>query len=347
MPRKFTQKEAKVQFKNLGFNLLSQYNGITSKVILSCRNKHIFETTYKNIKKTPTCKECKKENTLIYVRSILKENGFELISEYTGYDIPIIVRCNNGHEIDMLFDNIKKGNKCRVCNKNVLPEYEYMKNFIQQQGYSLISSNILSATQKFSVRCPKNHQYKVNWNKFSSGRRCPYCQNKIKISKDKANQIFMKYGYEIIGDYTDTITPVLVRCPQKHEYKVTLGNFKSGKRCRECGNNYKGELKIKDFLEETGEEFKTQYKFKDCRNIFELPFDFYLPKYNLCIEYDGIQHFEPVEFFGGEKSFKERKCKDDIKNKYCKDNGINLLRISYKDIKNINEIIKQKITNLK
>ena len=41
------------------------------------------------------------------------------------------------------------------------------------------------------------------------------------------------------------------------------------------------------------------------------------------------------------------KCKDDIKNKYCKDNGINLLRISYKDMKNINEIIKQKITNLK
>lgn len=87
MPRKFTQKESKVQFENLGFNLLSQYNGITSKVRLSCRNKHIFETTYKNIKKNPTCKECKKENTLIDVRSILKENGFELISKNNKFKI--------------------------------------------------------------------------------------------------------------------------------------------------------------------------------------------------------------------------------------------------------------------
>ena len=347
MPRKFTQEEAEIQFKNLGFNLLSQYNGITSEVILSCKNKHTFKTTYKNIKKNPTCKECKKDRALLEVESVLKTNGFKLISKYTGYDTPIIVRCKMGHEIDMFYDNIKKGNKCRICSKNNLPTYDYMKNFIQKQGYDLMSSEILSSTQKLLVECPKGHQYKVSWNKFSSGRRCPYCQNKVKISKDEANQTFMKYGYEIIGDYINTITPVLVRCPRKHEYKVTLGNFKSGKRCRECKNNYKGELKIRDFLEEIGEVFETQYKFKDCRNIFELPFDFYLPKYNLCIEYDGIQHFEPIEFFGGELSLEERKLKDSIKDKFCENNNINLLRISYKDIKNINEIIKQKIANLK
>lgn len=347
MTKRFTQEDAETQFKSLGFNLLSKYNGTTSEVILSCQNKHVFKSTYKKIKKNPTCKECKKEKTLIQVKSTLNDNGFELVSEYTKYDIPITVKCKKGHVVDMFYDNIKRGNKCKICSRKVLPEYEYIKNFIQKEGYSLISDNILSATQKFSVRCPKGHQYEVNWNKFSSGRRCPHCQNKIKISKDEANKVFMKYGYEIVGDYIDTVTPVLIKCPKGHEYKVTLGNFKSGKRCRECGNNYKGELKIRDFLEELGEDFKTQYKFKDCKNIFELPFDFYLPKYNLCIEYDGVQHDEPVEFFGGEEAFKERKLNDNIKNKYCKDNNINLLRISYKDKKHINEMIKQKITNLK
>ena len=62
MPKKFTQKEAENLFKNFGFNLLSQYNGTTSEVVLSCKNKHTLKTTYKNIKKI-TKKQIKNSNT--------------------------------------------------------------------------------------------------------------------------------------------------------------------------------------------------------------------------------------------------------------------------------------------
>ena len=62
-----------------------------------------------------------------------------------------------------------------------------------------------------------------------------------------------------------------------------------------------------------------------------MPFDFYLPDYNICIEYDGEEHFQPVEFFGGEEKFQRRIENDEIKNNYCKNNNIKLIRIPYFD----------------
>lgn len=72
-------------------------------------------------------------------------------------------------------------------------------------------------------------------------------------------------------------------------------------------------------------------------------YDFYLPEHNLFIEYDGIQHFEPVRFFRTKEknieAFKKQQLRDQIKNKYCVDNSINLLRIPYWESKNIDLII--------
>lgn len=60
-----------------------------------------------------------------------------------------------------------------------------------------------------------------------------------------------------------------------------------------------------------------------------MKFDFYLPDYNVCIEYDGKQHFKPVEYWGGEWSLTELQIKDNLKNNYCKDKKIELIRINY------------------
>lgn len=72
-------------------------------------------------------------------------------------------------------------------------------------------------------------------------------------------------------------------------------------------------------------------------------FDFYLPDHNTCIEYDGIQHFKIIEYFGGRSGFMKQKHRDKIKNNYCKENNIKLLRISYNDFNNINNILKNSI----
>ena len=86
---------------------------------------------------------------------------------------------------------------------------------------------------------------------------------------------------------------------------------------------------IRQWLINNGIEYEYQKSFADCRDKRSLPFDFYLPEYNVCIEYDGKQHYESIEYFGGEESFAYTQRHDEIKNQYCADNNIKLLRIPY------------------
>lgn len=99
-----------------------------------------------------------------------------------------------------------------------------------------------------------------------------------------------------------------------------------------CRHQSKWEIMIKDLLTELNVEFKEQYRFDDCWNkkhSDRLPFDFYLPFYNIIIEYDGEHHFQPVKGWGGEEKFKITQQNDCIKNNYCKNHNITLLRIPY------------------
>jgi hypothetical protein len=77
-----------------------------------------------------------------------------------------------------------------------------------------------------------------------------------------------------------------------------------------------------------------QYKFDGCRNKLPLPFDFYLPEYNTCIEFDGEQHYSINDFFGGKEAFVKLKINDSIKDEYCRISKINLIRI--KKLEDIN-----------
>ena len=88
---------------------------------------------------------------------------------------------------------------------------------------------------------------------------------------------------------------------------------------------------INKLLEENNIKFETQKKFNNCKFKYKLAFDFYLIDFNILIEYDGIQHYKPVEQFGGEKSLKYLQNNDNIKTKYCIDNNIELIRIKYND----------------
>ena len=118
--------------------------------------------------------------------------------------------------------------------------------------------------------------------------------------------------------------------------------FQRGQRCPYCQTS-KGEKKIKEYLDNNNIEYIQQYRFEDCRNKKPLPFDFYLPEYNMCIEYDGEQHFSENRAFGGADRFWITVIHDATKNQYCEDNNINILRIPFWELKNIEEILKKEI----
>lgn len=86
---------------------------------------------------------------------------------------------------------------------------------------------------------------------------------------------------------------------------------------------------IKEYFTDKNIQFDEEYRFDDCRDVKPLPFDFYLRDYNTVIEYDGRQHFEPVNYWGGKEKFEVLQNHDAIKNKYCEDHGIQIVRLPY------------------
>ena len=113
-----------------------------------------------------------------------------------------------------------------------------------------------------------------------------------------------------------------------YEWLVVPFSILSGSGCPQCYMSH-GERAISIYLKEHNINYSSQHTFDDCKYKYVLPFDFYLPDYNVCIEYDGGQHFKPVKWFGGEEGFRKTQERDEIKTQYCKNNNIPLLRIRY------------------
>jgi len=198
---------------------------------------------------------------------------------------------------------------------------------------------------KVIITCPKHGDFLQTPSDHMRGG-CLKC-----AGQNKSTQEFISEGRSVHGDrydyskvvYVNAKTKVTITCPTHGDFSQTSSDHLKSHGCPIC-NESKGEKTIASFLENNNILFEREKRFKNCRNKLPLSFDFYLPDLNLCIEYDGRQHFKSLSFWGGEKGFKRNKNNDKIKNEYCENNKINLLRISYKDFKNINKILENNLS---
>ena len=181
-----------------------------------------------------------------------------------------------------------------------------------------------------------------------TGRGCSHCYGRKRLSQSTAfKQIYDILGeeYEILSSYKNSITPLDIihkKCGTK--YKASHNNItKTFCSCPNCNIKSRGEELIKHFLNNNNIDFETEKRFEDCRNVLPLPFDFYLSKYNILIEYQGEQHYKPRKKFGGEEGFKNTVIRDNIKKQYCKNNNIKLIEIPYTEIKNIGDILTKEL----
>jgi len=155
---------------------------------------------------------------------------------------------------------------------------------------------------------------------------------------NRSNEIHNgKYKYDKTN-YENDRNKVIINCPMHGDFKQTPSVHLRGSGCKKCSESF-GEKSISKFLDTLSIEFLREHRFSDCRNIGLLKFDFYIPSMRTCIEFDGIQHFQPVGYFGGPESFKRLKINDKIKEDYCEENFINLIRIRWDQIDKIDEIL--------
>ena len=308
-----------------------------------------------------------------FIKNFVEENNYEFIGfdedGYRGIESKIIVWCKNiNHKpYKVSFGNFKgrgknKGTRCKQCyDENRFWSHERIINFIEDKNYKVLK--ILDGygqNTKVKIWCVnENHKpYIVTFANFKgrsnrNGTRCPECSlkksslSKTKWTEDAIREYVENKGYVFIKiiEYKYNKSKILIWCGNDdHAYWETrFDSFYYDKyRCTQC-NETKGEKGISDVLNKYNIKFKAQYKFNDCKFKHILSFDFYLPQHNCCIEFDGQQHFEIIEWFGGFDGFVEGKIRDTIKNIYCKNNGIKLIRIPYYDLNKIEEILNKEL----
>lgn len=276
--------------------------------------------------------------------------GFSILSDvYSGNKVRMKFKCDEGHVFFMSWDNFYSGNGCCYCNGNYKKTHADFCNDIKNKygDEYLVVGEYVSSNEKIDIKHVKcGNVYKVRPYSILGGRGCNHCfGNKLKSTYTFKKEVRDLVGneYFVIGDYINSKTKIEMRhslCG--HVYKIEPQSFLWGTRCARCKSS-KGEKVIDTYLTEKSIRFKREYKFDDCvyRNPLRFDFAIFDDDYNLktVIEYDGIQHYKPIDVFGGDDGYKETIIRDNIKNKYCEDNGISLFRIPYYEIKKIEEML--------
>jgi very-short-patch-repair endonuclease/predicted transcriptional regulator len=332
---------------------LIEYKNSFTKVKVICYEHGVFYKEAKSLSKGVGCSKCYNKTRGDSQRLTLK-NFVERskIIHVDKYDYSLVDYKNSKTKVDIICLEHGKfskapmkhlsGQGCGECSKNKfgLNKRITTEGFIikaklvhgDKYDYSLV--NIINSIIKIKIICPEHGIWKQKPNGHLSGKGCRTCSGYKKLTTEdfvkKSNDIHeCKYDYSLV-DYKNHYGKVSIICPEHGIYNQGSGSHLAGVGCPNC-NESKGEKKINSWLLDREIVFKRQKAFKNCKYKRQMYFDFYLPEYNLCIEFDGKQHFEAIEFFGGETGLIENKKRDNIKNKFCNKHNINILRISYKD----------------
>ena len=289
-------------------------------------------------------------------------NEYKLIGEYiNSHTKTEFYHDSCGKEFSCIPHNIlNNGVKCTKCGIKKQRTFNELYNEIIEKTngeYELISSHeeLLAKNSNSYINMNKKgiirhydgngyHDFSIKVTKFvNDGLRCTECKNNKKLSnleyQEKINSIYGKNVFKLIGNYNGRKKEVVLEHNCGVRTKDLSYNFTTNKRhCSYCSMS-SGEKFINDFLLEKNIPFEYNYKNHTCKDISILRFDFYINSMNLMLEFDGIQHFEKVKIFS-EGSLLDRQTKDMIKNKFCIDNKINILRISYKSYKDLRSILE-------
>lgn len=344
--------------ESFGYKLLSdKYYGNDSKIDLLCPNNHVYNITFSAFKnKKRRCNICKDEEKRRFIKEYIEKNNYKLLDIHIKKSQTyVFIQCDRGHEAYWTsFSNFKNNKRrCKICGfskaKELLKhDYYYVKDYIESIGYELLSSEYINNIKKIEIKCDYGHIFNMSFKVIKRGGRCPTCQHKIQSDNLKLSYEYVKSyieheGYKLLSnEYVNAHSKIKVMCNHGHTYDVKFNNFKTGYRCPIC-NMSSGESEVEKTLKKLNIKFISQYRFDNCEFKRKLPFDFYLPKFNCCIEFDGGQHYKIVDYFGGFDEFINIKIRDTVKNIYCKNNGIKLIRIPYWDFDNIEEILSREL----
>lgn len=285
--------------------------------------------------------------------------NIEILSIYTSDKNKVKCRCKLcGHEWEDSATHLKQGRSCWNCKK-VKKREENAQNFflnssiIHNNKYDYSKFVYVDSYTKGIIICPEHGEFLQIPNSHIKGRGCPKCAGnnyKRTISEfiQKAQAIHgSSYDYSKV-DYKTCKDKVLITCNKCHQdFWQTPDGHLQGKGCPNC--KLQSQTKVYNKLKQSfpSEEILFEVGSKVIPWLKNQRFDIYFPKYNIAVEYNGEQHYIPVQHFGGQIGLEQTQKRDLLKREKCKENQCVLLELKYdytdKDyntlVKNIQNLI--------
>lgn len=312
--------------------------------------------------KCPECERIKRFDEFIEKARKIHGDKYQYdLSTYKDNKTPIKIICPEHGEFWQAMCDHLKGYGCSKCSKKYKPTTEeWIAKAAPIYNYKYDYSKVKYVDNKTPViiTCPDHGEfYSIPANHIKGLSGCPKCRN-IKIGKrcrsttedfiKKAKAIHgNKYDYSKV-DYIKKDVSVIIICPEHGEFYQLPSVHLKGCGCQACNFKNQGILysKIKEYFpnlilkQEGGPEWLERQRF-----------DIYCNEYKFAIEYDGEQHFSPIEYFGGEDYFRTLTERDKIKNQKCLDNNYKLFRVKFGysevDLEELVSNIKNYITDRK
>lgn len=268
---------------------------------------------------------------------------------YKGSKEKVVITCPKHGDFTIIAGDFLRSGKCPKCSYNIPTNSEFIDRCKQHYpNYDYSNTLYITRDKPVEVRCPiHNHIWTpLAFNLENGSAMCSKCKSDLyKKLFTKSQEEFInkcrdihnnEYDYSKVK-YTGADNKITIICPKHGEFQQIAGNHIRGTGCPKCHRSL-GENKIINYLEKYQIPFKDQYKIIYLNNK-KFFIDFYLPNYNTFIEYNGEQHYIPVERFGGQVKFEQQQKRDEYVRQYCKENNINLLEIKYDE--NVEEVLNQ------
>lgn len=303
------------------------------------------------------------------MKKLTQEQFENKVKEHHGSDIKILGKYINkrtkikayhscGYIWEVSPDSLMSGHGCPQCSGSAKKTTEIFKTQVFEMvgNEYIVVGKYKNNSEKIKIKHSKcGRIFEMAPKSFLKGQRCPHetYERRLvpnKISFTEAIEKFSDFNngeYSLVSGYDGISKKSKIRHNKCGNEFITYPNNILGEQsgCPICARS-KGEVIIEEYLLENNYNFKSQFRIMECKNKRPLPFDFAIFKndeLHILIEYDGEQHIKPK--FGLE-NFKQTQINDNIKNLYCRENNINLIRIPYKRTRNFQSFKKYLIEEL-
>lgn len=292
-------------------------------------------------------------------------------SDFKGASSKVLLQCPCGNEFQTDLSHFRNQNQrqCQTCGRRSSTakarlSREDLDAKLAEFGCEYISGEYQNRRSKIEIRCSCGHNRHIAMNSVlyqSFSGLCGPCairrqHDGTRLSVEDVRILMAAKGLTLIStEYENAKTPLKLRCGCGQEFVSSYDLIQQKVKkpcCRVCsGRISSGEKAVATWLEENGFAYEREKTFPGCQGPYRqrYRFDFYIPEKNLCIEYDGQGHFKVVNYSGklGQETLTrtlwDTQERDFLKDQFCAENGIDLIRISYDEINDIPEILRDKL----